>query len=109
MWCTIPASAFLRRLVALSTGLLVAILLALLVGALPMAHATHEPVCLDDENDARHATNTPTPENDVIEGTDGKDVLVGGWGDDVINGKGGFDVLCGNEGDDRIRGGGDAF
>jgi hypothetical protein len=80
MWRTISASAFLRRLVALSAGLLVAMLLAMLVGALPVAHASHVPDCLDDDNDPQHPTNSPTPGDAVFFGTPDRDVLAGGAG-----------------------------
>jgi Ca2+-binding RTX toxin-like protein len=101
MWCTIPVSAILPRLVALSAGLLVATLLAMLVGALPVAHASHVPDCW-----GLHPTNTPTAGNDVINGTAGDDVLAGGAGDDKISGFDGSDRLCGNEGTDTILGNG---
>src|SRR3712207_4071036 len=103
MWCTIPASVFLRRLVALGAGLLVATLLAVLVGALPVAHATHAPDCF-----GKHPTNpvVPGPGGGQITGTPGNDVLAGGPGDDVIQGLGGtLDRLCGNGGADIIEGG----
>jgi Ca2+-binding RTX toxin-like protein len=82
-------------------------LLAMLVGALPVAHASHVPDCLDDDNDPQHPTNSPTAGDDVFFGTPDRDVLAGGAGDDVIYGNGGRDVLCGNEGNDKIKGGGD--
>src|SRR5215203_5266423 len=100
MWCTIPAPTFLRRLVALSAGLLVTMLLPMLVGALPVALASHVPDCW-----GLHPTNTPPgPGGGTILGTSGDDVLAGGPGNDTITGFDGSDRLCGNEGNDTILG-----
>jgi len=46
-----------------------------------------------------------TKGNDVLAGTDGKDIIVGGKGDDQIDGRGGNDLLLGGKGDDLIFGG----
>lgn len=53
------------------------------------------------------ATKSELPEiiDQVINGTDGEDVLIGGLGDDVIQGGNGKDILIGNDGDDILRGG----
>ncbi|MGQ0620950.1 MAG: choice-of-anchor Q domain-containing protein [Panacagrimonas sp.] len=40
-----------------------------------------------------------------IVGTDGDDVLGGGFGDDLIEGRGGNDLICGGDGNDRLMGG----
>ena len=54
---------------------------------------------------------TPAPEapidrtNDIMVGTDGVDVLDGGYGDDEIDGGAGIDVLQGGYGDDHLKGG----
>jgi Ca2+-binding RTX toxin-like protein len=74
-------------------------MLAILVGALPVAHANHVPDCF-----GRHPTNTPTAGDDFIVGTPGEDVLAGGPGDDHFRGLDGSDSLCGNEGNDTISG-----
>jgi Ca2+-binding RTX toxin-like protein len=83
-------------LVALSVGLLVATLVAML----NVAHASHVPDCFGS-----HPTNTPTPGNDIIVGTAGDDVLAGGVGNDEINGANGNDKLCGGSGVDALFGG----
>jgi Ca2+-binding RTX toxin-like protein len=51
------------------------------------------------------ATIVGTPGDDVINGTNGNDVIVGLGGNDIINGGNGNDVICGNAGDDTINGG----
>ncbi len=45
------------------------------------------------------------PTDDVLRGTRGEDVLVGGAGDDTLKGEGGEDVLHGGVGDDLLLGG----
>jgi Ca2+-binding RTX toxin-like protein len=55
-----------------------------------------------------HVTGTtppPEPEPNTIEGTDGRDFLVGTRDDDVINGYDGKDILIGRSGDDVLNGG----
>ncbi|MFH0863892.1 MAG: calcium-binding protein [Candidatus Gottesmanbacteria bacterium] len=42
--------------------------------------------------------------NDVINGQSGDDCLIGGPGNDIIHGQNGNDIIFGNEGDDRIDG-----
>lgn len=46
-----------------------------------------------------------TKQKDTIEGGDGDDLLVGGWGDDTLRGGDGNDVLIGSKGIDALRGG----
>jgi Ca2+-binding RTX toxin-like protein len=41
----------------------------------------------------------------VVDGTDSRDVLFGGWGNDMIYGNGGDDALVGGPGKDVLRGG----
>jgi Ca2+-binding RTX toxin-like protein len=51
------------------------------------------------------ATLVGTPDDDVLEGTAGRDVIFAGAGDDRIRARAGKDVVCGADGADRIRGG----
>jgi predicted extracellular nuclease len=51
------------------------------------------------------ATIIGTPGDDVINGTNGNDVIVAMGGNDTVNGGNGNDVICGNAGDDTINGG----
>ena len=51
------------------------------------------------------ATRVGTALNDVINGTSGRDVIVGLGGADTINGNGGDDVICGLDGPDTVDGG----
>jgi Ca2+-binding RTX toxin-like protein len=51
------------------------------------------------------ATIVGTGQNNVINGTDGRDVIVALAGADTVNGKGGDDVICGGDGPDLIYGG----
>jgi hypothetical protein len=51
------------------------------------------------------ATRIGTALNDVINGTTGRDVIVGLGGADTINGNGGDDVICGLDGPDTVDGG----
>jgi hypothetical protein len=46
-----------------------------------------------------------TPQNDIILGSSGADLIAGMDGDDQINGRGGADCLFGGDGDDIIDGG----
>ncbi|MGP1387326.1 MAG: beta strand repeat-containing protein [Thainema sp.] len=46
-----------------------------------------------------------TPDNDVLNGTDGRDQTLGGDGNDVISGLGRRDLLNGEDGDDILHGG----
>jgi Ca2+-binding RTX toxin-like protein len=60
--------------------------------------ATAAPTCFDQPATIFGRSGT-------INGTAGKDVIVGSDGPDVINGKGGNDVICGYGGADTIDGG----
>jgi Ca2+-binding RTX toxin-like protein len=51
------------------------------------------------------ATIIGTPENDILRGTPGDDVIVGLAGNDVIDGRGGDDRICGGNGNDVIQAG----
>lgn len=51
------------------------------------------------------ATIIGTPGDDVINGTNGDDVIVALGGNDTINGGNGNDVICGNAGNDTLNGG----
>ena len=51
------------------------------------------------------ATIAGTAGNDVINGTDGADVIAAGGGNDTINGLDGDDIICGDDGSDVIAGG----
>jgi predicted extracellular nuclease len=50
------------------------------------------------------ATIIGTTGDDMINGTNGNDVIVGLGGNDTINGGNGNDVICGNAGNDTLRG-----
>ena len=50
-------------------------------------------------------TRVGTSANDVINGTAGRDIIVGLGGHDTINGNDGDDVICGGDGGDTITGG----
>ena len=50
------------------------------------------------------ATIVGTNGDDVITGTNGRDVIVAGPGDDRIRGFGGRDLICAGGGNDRVRG-----
>lgn len=54
--------------------------------------------------DGLEPTITGTTRSDVIEGTEGPDVILAGPGSDTIRGLGGDDVICGGDGNDRIYG-----
>jgi predicted extracellular nuclease len=51
------------------------------------------------------ATLIGTPGDDVIDGTNGDDVIVALGGNDTINGGNGNDVICGDGGNDTLNGG----
>jgi hypothetical protein len=53
----------------------------------------------------QHCTITGTEADDVLHGTNGRDVICGYQGDDVIKARGGRDVVYGGSGQDRVRGG----
>ncbi|WP_432542169.1 ExeM/NucH family extracellular endonuclease [Kineococcus sp. SYSU DK002] len=84
-----------------------------LYAADPYRSSDHDPVLLGlDLQTPAPATCgglTPTivgtPGDDVLTGTNGRDVIAGLGGDDVVTGGNGDDVLCGGDGDDVLRGG----
>ncbi|MEM9654987.1 MAG: right-handed parallel beta-helix repeat-containing protein [Actinomycetota bacterium] len=51
------------------------------------------------------ATIVGTEGDDIIFGTNRRDVIVGLGGNDIIHGEIGPDIICGGEGDDELRGG----
>jgi Ca2+-binding RTX toxin-like protein len=51
------------------------------------------------------ATIVGTPGDDVIEGTDGRDVILALGGDDLVKGNDGKDKICGSGGKDKLKGG----
>jgi predicted extracellular nuclease len=51
------------------------------------------------------ATIVGGPTGEVLNGTNGNDVIFAGGGDDVVNAGNGHDVVCGGFGDDTIDGG----
>jgi uncharacterized repeat protein (TIGR01451 family)/CSLREA domain-containing protein len=51
------------------------------------------------------ATIVGTPGDDVINGTNGPDVVHGLSGNDTINGLNGDDIICGGDGNDALNGG----
>ncbi|HEY3477198.1 MAG TPA: ExeM/NucH family extracellular endonuclease, partial [Anaerolineales bacterium] len=75
----------------------------------PYRSSDHDPVTVGLELIATcnglPATMIGTPGDDVINGTNGRDVIVALGGNDTINGRNGNDVICGNGGDDTINGG----
>ena len=50
-------------------------------------------------------TITGTSASEVINGTNGDDVIFAGGGNDTVNGLGGNDRICGSTGDDTLNGG----
>ncbi len=52
------------------------------------------------------ATIVGDASSEVLNGTNGDDVIWAGDGDDTINGRGGNDIICGGNGNDVINGGG---
>jgi Ca2+-binding RTX toxin-like protein len=51
------------------------------------------------------ATIVGTDRDDTLDGTSGRDVIVGGRGADTIDGRGGDDIICGGVGSDLIEAG----
>ncbi len=51
------------------------------------------------------STTTPTPGDDLFNGTAGNDILSGDTGNDILNGVGGDDLLNGGSGLDTLNGG----
>jgi Ca2+-binding RTX toxin-like protein len=66
--------------------------------AAPAAHAD------EDHCDWDVTTILGTPQNDVLNGTLCRDLILGFNGDDVLRGKQGEDVLRGGRGNDRVIG-----
>ncbi|MFQ1003957.1 ExeM/NucH family extracellular endonuclease [Modestobacter sp. SSW1-42] len=91
-----------------------------LYAADPYRSSDHDPLLLGIDL-AEVVTPTPTPEptlcqglvptivgtegDDVLRGTNGRDVVMGLGGNDTITGGNGDDVLCGGAGNDTITGG----
>ena len=79
-----------------------------LYAANPFRSSDHDPLVLgiDLEESCRGQVPTITGTNDaeVLEGTDGIDVIMGLGGNDVINGLQAADVICGGAGDDTVNG-----
>ena len=63
----------------------------------------------EPEEPHRGPVEKPEGVGEIIEGTDGKDYLVGTDGNDTIDAKGGKDVVVGSLGDDAIDGGGSEY
>ncbi|TWF59313.1 tandem-95 repeat protein [Neorhizobium alkalisoli] len=60
---------------------------------------------LTDGDDGDHNLIQGTDGDDVLTGGSGSDVVLGGLGNDTIDGGAGDDTLIGNEGNDTIKGG----
>ncbi|GAA2725547.1 ExeM/NucH family extracellular endonuclease [Cellulomonas aerilata] len=75
----------------------------------PYRSSDHDPLVLGVDLDERCAGLRPTIRgtagDDVLSGTNGRDVIMGLGGDDVLVGSNDEDVLCGGAGDDRLSGG----
>jgi len=85
----------------MSRKVIISFVVALLaIPAIGSATLAAEGACLGLE-----ATIVGTPGNDVIHGTEGRDVITAGEGNDVVFGDSGFDVICGGPGRDRLIGG----
>ncbi|MGI9608478.1 MAG: calcium-binding protein [Acidimicrobiales bacterium] len=84
-----------RNFSVLAAAALVAVLLS---SAQATAQQTH--LC-----DGEVATIVGTPGDDVIRGTNGRDVIVGLAGSDRIIGGRGHDLICGGSGPDKLAGG----
>jgi predicted extracellular nuclease len=74
----------------------------------PYRSSDHDPLVLGLDLDNRCQGLVPTivgtEGDDVLVGTNGRDVIAGLGGDDVIRGGNGEDVICGGLGNDRISG-----
>jgi hypothetical protein len=86
-----------RRSTALLTT--VAVVAALLTGALAAPAAAARPTC-----GGKVATIVGTSRGEIIVGTAGDDVIVAKGGDDIVYGRGGNDIICGGGGADRLYG-----
>jgi Ca2+-binding RTX toxin-like protein len=84
---------------------IVALLSFSMVGVGP---AQAQPTCGDPPQTATVIPSGPGTEgDDELEGTTGKDVIIGLAGDDKIKGLGEDDIICGGSGVDEIHGGDD--
>ncbi|WP_210505722.1 ExeM/NucH family extracellular endonuclease [Naasia sp. SYSU D00057] len=79
-----------------------------LYAANPYRSSDHDPLVLGidlaERCDGLAPTIVGTAGDDVLRGTNGRDVIVGLGGDDVITGGNGDDVICGGAGNDRLDG-----
>ncbi|PRY14453.1 ExeM/NucH family extracellular endonuclease [Kineococcus rhizosphaerae] len=75
----------------------------------PYRSSDHDPVVFGIDLDERCQGLVPTIRgtagDDVLTGTNGRDVVAGLGGNDVISGGNGDDVICGGAGDDVVSGG----
>ncbi|WP_439342146.1 Calx-beta domain-containing protein [Vacuolonema iberomarrocanum] len=62
-------------------------------------------VLLDAEGIGTIRNDDPTPGDDNLTGTNGRDVIFALAGNDIVNGLGGSDRLAGEDGNDRLLGG----
>ncbi|MCZ2830817.1 ExeM/NucH family extracellular endonuclease [Modestobacter sp. VKM Ac-2986] len=80
-----------------------------LYAANPYRSSDHDPLLLGIDLDERCNGLVPTIRgtagDDVLTGTNGRDVIMGLGGNDTIVGGNGDDVLCGGEGTDTLTGG----
>jgi predicted extracellular nuclease len=80
-----------------------------LYAADPYRASDHDPLVLGLDLDERCQGLTPTIRgtagDDVLTGTNGRDVIMGLGGNDTISGANGEDVLCGGAGNDVLSGG----
>jgi Ca2+-binding RTX toxin-like protein len=91
-------AAVRRRVAAIAS--FACLFAALVVVTASGAESEPTPMC-----HGRRATIVGTSGDDVIQGTEGSDVIVAGPGDDKIYGGLGNDIICGDTGDDLIHGG----
>jgi predicted extracellular nuclease len=74
----------------------------------PYRSSDHDPLVVGIDLDERcwglTPTITGTEGDDVLRGTNGRDVVMGLGGDDVLNGDNADDVLCGGAGEDTVAG-----
>jgi len=94
---SVKTKAARRRGVALAWSVL---LVTSLLLAIPAASSAAAVKC-----DGKTPTITGTNGDDVIDGTDGPDIIHAKGGNDIIKGGDGKDIICGGAGDDEIRGG----
>lgn len=88
---------------AITTGLLVALLLTAVSSGAPRQSRVK---CVDPfTGAARAATKVGTQGRDVIRGTSARDVIVALGGNDVIRAGDGSDLICAGDGDDAVSAG----